>query len=451
MCRFDTWGAWAVVLGVFVWTEQSSAEPDTRVHLGLDTSIYSNTSIDGTTNVSGTGGSSASSTKAVANSSQVGFPGNTTLTLGALFNDAVDLGARFGYQSSTTKVGSGASTPERTTSVVTASPYIAYLAGSREDSLRFTMGIFGGIGSGTTEEKQAGTGGTASTSTEATLTSTEYGAFMGLRGFTGNVMSLDPMILLARNSSTYKFDGNAEVDLTGVTFMLNIGFTLWTGGSPTPIKPAAARAPAAQNSDTEPPSEPRPLPVPADKSYRITLNLDEGRKVTLVGKPKSEDPDVVIGLRDGDNDIRQRKCTQITFHAPNHEDIVIDVESAMASNATRRYPVLKGLVPIEVIRRLVVAPTASDAAAPDHWIDVCEQKWHLLESERRRLKKYAMGLPKVPPKPAPATEPAAPATEPAAPATEPAAPLTAPAAPATPRAEPAKPAPLAAPLPKAKK
>ncbi|HEY5959138.1 MAG TPA: hypothetical protein VIV60_21420 [Polyangiaceae bacterium] len=51
------------------------------------------------------------------------------------------------------------------------------------------------------------------------------------------------------------------------------------------------------------------------------------------------------------------------------------------------------MIALERLRLLVAAPLASSAAAPDHWIDVCSERWVLNDSERARLKRFLEALP----------------------------------------------------------
>lgn len=440
MFRRASAGAWLIALAVAAWSDRGLAEGNSTFHLGLETSIYSTTSLDGSAPSTAAGGNSTS-TKVVSKQSGFGLPGGAALSLGVLFSDHIDLGTRFGYASGSVKAGSESTAAQVDTSTFTIAPYLAWIAGSRGDQARFTAGFTAGLGSGKTKTSIPAMSGTTSEpeSLETTLSTTEYGAFLGLRCHASDVVSIDPMLMLMRDTATYKSGSGSDVDLTGTALMLNIGISLWTGGETpatapgTPTVQPTATPGADGNAPTDGSASPGGAEAPEARSDRITLSFEESRAMTLVRDSNKEVPSVSVVLRDDGTEGGITECEQVTLHAPNQEDIPIEVTRGMATISTRRFVVLKGSLPVEDLRRLVAVPIASNASAPDHWIGVCSERWQLRESERRRLKWYLSAWPRTKtPKPA-ATPPAAPAPEPETPE------------PAT--SEPATPEPAAAPAP----
>jgi hypothetical protein len=420
MFRRATLGVCAVLVGVGTYASNGAAQ--SRFHIGLESSVYSNNSVEGErapTSSSSSSSSNDTPTKYVAKVSRFGLPGSAALPIGVLLGDHWDLGARFAYDSTTTKLGVDASAPEVGQSTVSLSPYLAYLAGSRGDSVRFTVGASVGVGTSTISTKTQDTSSsssTSSTTTETTTSATQLGAFIGLRGFVSDMGSVDPALMVLRNSTSYKL-GDTSVDLTGTSILLNVGFTFWTGGaaaapSATPnttssTTPSAPGATASATSDA-------PAP-PTERSDWITLPMGDSHAVTFMLAPAGEAPEVTVVLRDEAFTPQNTfNCQSATFHAFRQEETVVELTPGMASSNTRRFPILKGKIALDRLRLLVASPIASSAAAPDHWLDVCGTRWMLAEGERGRLKRFFDALP---PAPAPTSSPAstsAPTATPAA-------------------------------------
>ncbi len=392
MLRRASQGTWVIALVVVAWTERSFAESGSRFHLGLETSIYGSTSLDGTY-TQDSNSTSPTETKVVSKDSGFGLPGNTALSLGGLFGDHWDLGARFGYRNASTKSGSEATASDVDTSVLTIAPYLGYLAGSRGGKARFTIGLTAGLGSGTSTTSTPGTNSAPAASVETTLSETQYGAFIGLRTHPADVFSIDPMLMLMRTSATAKWGDSGAVDLSGTSLMLNIGFSFWTGDgapatanlvpapAPTPPQPAATEA-------SNVPAVPSGAAGVEARSDRITLAFGESRAITFIQAPAYAEPSVTVVLRDEGTEGGIASCRQITLHAPNQEDTLLDVTPGMASTATHRVPILKTSVSVAKLRRLVALPIAINAPVPDHWVNVCSQRWGLPEDQRGRLMRH---------------------------------------------------------------
>jgi len=78
-----------------------------------------------------------------------------------------------------------------------------------------------------------------------------------------------------------------------------------------------------------------------------------------------------------------------------------------------RFQVLKASVPVDTLKKMVVAPIASNASVPEHWIDVCSQRWKISEEERSHLKEFVVNLPPsaTPLEPAPAASESVPSSQ----------------------------------------
>ena len=99
-----------------------------------------------------------------------------------------------------------------------------------------------------------------------------------------------------------------------------------------------------------------------------------------------------------------KACNQLTLHAVNQKDTQLDATSGTASSQSMRFAVLKAAVFVEDSKAMGVAPIADNATAPEHWIDVCDQRWKITEGERSHLKEFIDALPS--PSATPATVPA---------------------------------------------
>ncbi|HEY5956707.1 MAG TPA: hypothetical protein VIV60_09150 [Polyangiaceae bacterium] len=402
MLRRVNLGAWGIVLGVGALSKSAAAESNTRFHIGLESSIYNSTSIEGTTSTASNSTSSAEDTKYVSKTSGFGLPGDPSLPFGVLLGDHWDLGARFGYTTASYKVGNDSTAANVESSAFVFSPYLAYLAGSRDSNVRFTVGATAGLGStSSTATWPSTSGSSAPPPTETTTSLTQFGAFLGIRAFVNEMGSLDPMLMLLRSSATYKA-GSTSVDMTGTTIQLGVGFSFWSRGgettdAPTSPAPHPAAPASASPSAAQPPGDAAPAAEPVERSDRITLSMGDSHAVTFILGPANEAPQVTVILRD-DAFAANSSCKSVTFHAFRQEETAIDVSAAMASTNTRRFPILKGSIALDRLRLLTMAPLASNASAPDHWIDVCEQRWLLYEEDRGRLKRFFDALP--PPSPA---------------------------------------------------
>jgi len=400
-------------VGALGWAGQPA-----RFHLGLEASIVNSTSTDGTT-PSSSSSTTSDSVKIVSNTTQFGLPGGAALSLGALVGRNFDIGTRFGYVSQTTKAGAESVAAEVETSAFTLTPYLAYVGGEPESHVRFTGGLAAGIGSGstktTTPGSSTGIGTTTSKSVEDSFSTVQFGLFAGLRGFASHNFSIDPMATVMKSSLTFKNAGGSDVDLSGLSFMLSVAFTLWSGGAGAAVATAAAPGATAPQSasglaeagtaaDVQGnPSETPPEPVVKAPMDRITLPLGDERAVTLLVNLKSPAQTVKLVLRESTEQSNIATCQQIALHAPNHEDVSASASLGRATISTGVVPVLKAELPLESVRVLVDAPIGEASLSPNHWIDVCGRHWYLGERSRNQLKRFVDAVPAAVPSAAPSS------------------------------------------------
>ena len=386
-----------VLFGVAAWTCRGAANSDSRFHLGLETSIYAKTSLEGTITSDSTSGSANTQISMKGDDSQFGLPGSSAISLGVLLSDHIDLGARFGYTSQTSQSGSSSTAPTVETSALQFDPYVAYLAGSSGDSLRLTIGLLGGLGSGSVKSTSPSSSGSNSTSYEVSTSTKEYGGFLGVRGFVNEVVSIDPMLVVMATSGTGQVGTLADVSMSGSSVMLNIGFTLWTGGdAPAPTTKRQSSAPvsteAAAAAQAGGSSEPQRV-VRKPKSGPVTLSFGNERTITFIRDKSTAGATVTMMLRDPGPNNNIATCGQITLHAANQTDTVVEAVSGTASSMALRFPVLNASVPAEKLKLMAIAPIANNASVPEHWIDVCDQRWKIFEDERLHLKEFIDSLP----------------------------------------------------------
>ena len=388
---------------IYVFSLQAAADTDTQVHLGLEASIYSNSSITGSSKVDTVSGQTE--VKSEQTVSEFGLPGSANLSLGVLLNDQFDLGMRFGYSSHKTGTGSSGATTE--ISGFEADPYLAFVTGTHRDSARVALGILGGLGSASVKFTTPSSGSSASTSSDSSADSKSYGAFLKLYGMVGDSASIDPAFTVMSTHAS-----SSGIDLSGVTYMLSVGVSIWPGRTVTSAedRPKHRRsvegsvASNANSTDNESAATPQVTTKP--KPGIVVLKFGSERTITFLHDAKSTEPDVIVLVRDPAQQDALSTCNQLTFHAENLPEDAVEAASGTASSQAMRFPVLRASVSVETLRKMVSAPIANNASIPQHWIDVCTQRWKITEQERSHLKEFVRSLP--PSGPAGATAPATP-------------------------------------------
>lgn len=374
----------AALVGCMVaWGQSSFAQ----THIGLDATVATSVSMEGSRDTG------AGSSTYVQKSTRFGIPAAASATLGAMLGDHVDLGARLGFSTETSKQGSDSSAPEATLRTLLVSPYLAYVGGEPDARTRFLFGLTTGFGSANLSAEATGGGA----SSETTVTLIQYGALLGLRSFVLDQVSLDPTLLLTRSTGTGTFAGlDEDVSLSGLALSLNLGLSFWIGRhptSPTAVSteggtpaPVASDEPSAAVS-TEPEQSSSPIRI-SGKSASVALTLVEGKVVNLTTNLASADQTTKLLLRDPDLSEKDLACQAAVIHAPNHEDVSVELSTVNLNTPSGPAPVLKAELPLESLRILVDSPHHQPTMVPEHWIDVCGRHWYVPESSRDSLREY---------------------------------------------------------------
>jgi len=440
MLKWTVFGDVLAFAALSVWSTSSLAAGKARVHLGLETAIVTSRSTETTQTDITSACAAPVSTKYVSSSTQYGLPGAQALSLGVVISDVVDLGARFGYSNTTTKTGSDATSPEVTLDEYALSPYVAYISGNRESRVRFTAGGLLGIAAGNTSYQATPSSATTPASTiKSSVSSTHYGVLFGARLHASDLLSIDPIATVTSTSTTISATGRQnDLELSGMTFMLNVGFSLWFGGEPReappqrtspqdldfaqpkttaptsssptlPVPtPAVAGLPPAQSqlasasaptanapaaNASIPASTPPVAPAPAvttetTRSTRLSLSLGETRSALLVVNKVGQTQTVSIVLRESRPDSNLSTCKHLVLNAPYQPEISLPATLARGITANGTVPVLKAEAALEQLQSLAASPATDVDGASDHWIDVCGRPWHLGETDREQLKTF---------------------------------------------------------------
>ncbi|HEY5959137.1 MAG TPA: hypothetical protein VIV60_21415 [Polyangiaceae bacterium] len=352
MFKRVTLGAWGVLLSVATFSGTSAAGAPARVHVGLETYVYGSTSVEGTVSTSTSSGASIAGPRYVSNTSGFGVPSGVALPFGILLGDHWDLGARFGYTTRSQKAGVEASAPTQDESAVAVAPYVAFLGGSHENRIRFTVGVTAGLGSSsisttTPSNTNPSAQPSASETFDATMSTTQYGAFIGLRGFVNALGSIDPLVTVMRTSATLEAGANS-VDMTGTTVLVGIGLSLWLGGTRSATSPVPPAAEVAVPTDTPTPAprsvvaantSPASYP-PVKRTDRITLAMGDAHAVTLILGTASDTPEFSVILR-APGFANDSSCKSAVLHALRQADTAIELSAAMASTNAGRIQILK--------------------------------------------------------------------------------------------------------------
>ena len=191
----------------------------------------------------------------------------------------MDLGARIALVSGSKEDSVDSVKVKTESSMFSFNPYIAYVFGSYETRARFFLGATAGLGSGSGKETNEDTDSTKKISTNTT----QFGAFLGIRGFVSDSVSMDPSVTLLKTSQTIENDSDSDkYDLSGLSAMLNLGISIWFGGRPqatVDATPVAAPAPATNVQDDDAALAKKIAEQPGLTNDRITLAVGEGRAI----------------------------------------------------------------------------------------------------------------------------------------------------------------------------
>jgi hypothetical protein len=290
------------------------------------------------------------------------------------------------YVSQSSTSGTSDSAPTVDLTGVEFYPYLGYLTGSPGSSLRFTVGFTAGYGS-----TSVSTTSNSVSSSDSSLAMTEFGGYLGVRGFVNDVLSIDPTLMIMSSSAS---GGGAYsgIELSGTHVALNVGFSLWSRGHRTepmraPAQAAAPQAPAPASGNGSSPG------VGVGNPVSSGINLVFGSERSIIFKPTDGSTTATVIVRDSGPGNVIGTCRQLVFHAPNQQDVVFEAQSRWASSGSLHFPVLTTQVPLSELRSMVQIPIASNATASEHWVEVCDQRWNVFESEQQRLKMFIEALP----------------------------------------------------------
>lgn len=172
----------------------------------------------------------------------------------------------------------------------------------------------------------------------------------------------------------------------------------WKGAAPVPPPNSAPPDATPTNPSTTPApapavATPEPTAAPAEalltkEGRRVTLDLHEGRRLTLVAAGGTEKK-VKFILVKAPADASLKWCSAVDLHAPNQSEIKIDVRYKLLTTPSGDVATLSAELPTEVLKPLIEAPLSKQPQpTPDHWLGVCGQNWPLSTLERRQLKDF---------------------------------------------------------------
>lgn len=93
-----------------------------------------------------------------------------------------------------------------------------------------------------------------------------------------------------------------------------------------------------------------------------------------------------------DND-ELSQCTKVLLHARDEQDVSVEVHHKRISAPSGNLSILSGTTDVGHLRPLTAAPVLTEImTSPDHWIEVCGQRWVLTPVMRRQLKDYVDSL-----------------------------------------------------------
>ena len=178
--------------------------------------------------------------------------------------------------------------------------------------------------------------------------------------------------------------------------------TDWKGAAPVPpantAAPAAGAPTAAQTTPAAPPATPAATPEPTaapaealltKEGKRLTLDLHEGRKLTLVATTVNGEKKLKFILVKSPSDASLKWCSAVDIHAADQGESKVDVRYKLLTTPSGEVGTLSAEMTADTLKPLTLAPTPKQAQeTPDHWFGVCGQNWPLSTLERKQLKEY---------------------------------------------------------------
>jgi hypothetical protein len=264
--------------------------------------------------------------------------------------------------------------------------------GSYQNRARFSIGATAGLGTGSGKTTiEYSDSDTSDNSSKSSTNTTQFGAFLGLRGFVSDSVSMDPSVMLLKTSQSIDNDGDSGKDeLSGLSAMLNLGISVWFGGRPqatVDTTAVAAPAPVTNNQDDDAALAKAIAEQPGLTTDRITLKVGEGRAITVIVTSTQPNQPAQLIFRETNAVSGLSTCGGISMHVLSAEDTGIPTSPGKLSGPTGEVATIKGELPFEKLVTLVASPLAN-AVMPDHWFDVCGSRWFIYEVERGKLLKF---------------------------------------------------------------
>ncbi len=255
------------------------------------------------------------------------------------------------------------------------------------------------------------------------ITEFSIGPTGGVAYFPSDKWELDfnASLLLGTGSESM---GGASVGMSGYGFIVRVNLATWFGNgaanadaAPAVSPSNAAMAPALQVNAapaTAPPNtaepaaaapvgvatsnttanaaEPSASDIPPVESSRLTLELREGRRLSLVATPIGAEKRVKVILVKAPVDESLKNCSTVEFHAPK-QLTALAVRYKQLFTASGEVSTLSAEISAETLKSLTSALVAGkQQAAPDYWIGVCGKNWQLNSRDRSQLKEYLDNL-----------------------------------------------------------
>jgi hypothetical protein len=179
-------------------------------------------------------------------------------------------------------------------------------------------------------------------------------------------------------------NGGQSASASGYAGVLRVALSTWLGAD---TSTAAARNSDADNEESSQP------PGQAPKATRLSLDLQEGRRLLLTTNGTENRKKLKLTLLKAPYATQLSTCRTVAIHAPKRDDVTLTVAHTRISAPSGDLTALSAEIDIENLKSLTIAPiTTAVVFTPDHWIDVCGQHWPISPLGRRQLQEYLEGL-----------------------------------------------------------
>jgi hypothetical protein len=220
-----------------------------------------------------------------------------------------------------------------------------------------------------------------------------------LIGPTGGVSYFpSPNWSLDVNASVYFVAGSGDIggqsfNSSGYGGVLRISLSSWPGadagtGAATG-NPSTAATPSSNVNQAESSQAPSQPP----KDTRLSLDLQEGRRLLLATTGTESSKNLKLTLIKAPDANELSSCRSVAIHAPKRDEVTVAVQHRRISAPSGDVTTLGAEIDADSLKSLTMAPiTTALVLTPDHWIDVCGQHWPISPLGRRQLKEYLEGL-----------------------------------------------------------